>query len=101
MAELRRWFVIESGCAVWIIRVIIGVFVQVAGEHSLFARFTVVELLNQLSVPICEEAMTAVNLQLVGLIDVIFLKKVASCGVILDIRLRPLDYANLWRQFLL
>lgn len=45
--------------------------------------------------------MTAVNLQLVGLIDVIFLKKVASCVVILDIRLRPLDYANLRRQFLL
>ena len=45
--------------------------------------------------------MTAVNLQLVGLIDVIFLKKVASCGVILDIRFRPFHYANLRRQFVL
>ena len=46
MAELPRWVVVEMGFAVWIIRVNIGEFVQVASEHSLFARFTVVERLN-------------------------------------------------------
>lgn len=99
MAELPRWSVKEMGFAVWITRVDIGVFMQVAGEHSIFARFTFVERLNQRSVPICEEAMTAVNLQLVGLIAVISLKMVASCVVVLDMRLRPFYHANGRRHF--
>ena len=58
---------------------------QIAGEHSIFACFTEVEHLNQLSVPTCHKAMTAVYLKLVGLTVILLLQKIAGMVVILDI----------------
>ena len=43
------------------------------------------ELLDQFSVPASDKAMTAVNLEQVGLVCVLLLQKVAGIVVILDI----------------
>ena len=78
-----RCVILENGLAIWICLFHRVVRRQIAGEHSLFARFTLVELINQLNVPIQFEAMTAVKLQLVGLISKLLLNEITSIVVIL------------------
>ena len=60
------------------------------------------ELLNRLNVPVSDKAMTAVNLQRVGLISVLLLQKVARIVVILEMciaRLNHVDGWSIWQTF--
>ena len=95
LLELPCWSVIEVGLAVWISGIYVEEFTQIGSEHSIFARFTVVEQPNQMIVPVFGKAMATVNLQLVGLITVLLLQKIAGKVVIFDISKR-LDHVNGW-----
>ena len=54
------------------------------------------EPLDQMSVPAAAKAMTAVNLQHVGLISVLLLQTMAGMVVALGIRVAKLDHVDGW-----
>ena len=82
---LLGWSINEIGLAVAIRGICADVRSAVACDDGIFSRVAAVKHLDQRHVPVSKEAMVAVELQLVGLVVVVFLKPVACVVAVLSL----------------
>lgn len=85
LLKLLGWSINEIGVTVAILGVFAYVGSAIASDHRILSCIAAMKHFYQSHVPVSKEAMMAVELQLVGLVVVMFLKPVACVVAVLSL----------------